>query len=972
MNYWRSLDELAGTEEFRHRLEAEFPERASEWADPVSRRAFVKVMGASLMLAGLAGCRAPSEKIVPYVRAPEEAIPGKPLFFATAMPMGGFAKGLLVESHLGRPTKAEGNPEHPASLGATDIFGQASVLTLYDPDRSQAVRRAGKTSDWAAFLAALGVAREEAHPRKGAGLRLLTGTVTSPTLADQIKRLLADFPDAKWHQFEPVSRDNVRAGALMAFGENLNTIYRLEQAEVILSLDADFLGSGPGNLSYTRHFADRRLGGPGGAALNRLYVVESCPSVTGTMADHRVRRRARDIEPLARKVAQRLGVRGAPAVSSGADDVFAEAVARDLEKHRGSSLVLAGDQQPPSVHALAHVINHALGNENRTAVYTDPVAANPVDQLGSLRELVADMRNGLVEVLIIVGGNPVFTAPRDLAFADHLSRVKLRVHLGLYEDETSTLCHWHIPEAHFLESWSDARAFDGTVSILQPLIAPLYGGKSAHELLAALAGQSSLSSHDAVRGYWQKFGGWKSFEESWEAALHDGLIPGTALPPKRVTLRDAFVEQSTPAQKPVSGLEIAFRPDPTVWDGSFANNGWLQELPKPLTKLTWDNAALLSPATAKRLGLKNEDLIEVRHRGATVRGPVWIMPGHADDSVTVHFGYGRTRAGRVGTGKGFNAYLLRTADEPWYGSGAEIRKTGDRYPLVSTQHHFSMENRNLVRVGAIDKFRKDPRFAQKMEESPAPGLTLYPGFARQGYAWGMSIDMNACIGCGACTIACQAENSIPVVGKTEAGRGRTMHWIRVDRYYEGTPDDPAFYHQPVPCMHCENAPCELVCPVGATVHSSEGLNEMVYNRCVGTRYCSNNCPYKVRRFNFFQFADWTTPSLKAQRNPSVTVRSRGVMEKCTYCVQRINAAKIQAEKEDRKVRDGEIVTACQAVCPAQAIVFGDLSDPHSRVSNLMANPRKYTLLADLNTRPRTAYLARLRNPNSNLEGESER
>jgi molybdopterin-containing oxidoreductase family iron-sulfur binding subunit len=489
-------------------------------------------------------------------------------------------------------------------------------------------------------------------------------------------------------------------------------------------------------------------------------------------------------------------------------------------------------------------------------------------------------------------------------------------------------------------------------------------------LLAALAGKASLSSHGIVRDYWMKHGGWKNFEESWQLALHDGLIAGTSLPPRRVSLRPGLLAEAPPANKPATGLEIAFRPDPAIWDGSFANNGWLQELPKPLTKLTWDNAAFLSPATAQRLDLRNEEVVELRYRGASLRAPVWIMPGHADDAVTLHLGYGRTRAGSVGTGKGFNAYLLRTAAEPWFGSGLEIHKTGDRYPLVSTQHHFSMEGRNLVRAGTLAQFQKNPAFAQALGEAPPPGLTLYPGYSYQGHAWGMAIDLNACIGCGACVLACQAENNIPVVGKTETGRGRSMHWIRVDRYYQGPPEAPAILHQPVPCMHCENAPCELVCPTGATVHSSEGLNQMVYNRCVGTRYCSNNCPYKVRRFNFFQFADWTTPSLKALRNPNVTVRSRGVMEKCTYCVQRINAVKIRAEEQDRPVRDGEIVTACQAVCPAQAIVFGDLNDPASRVARLKADPRNYGLLADLNTRPRTTYLARLRNPNPELEGDS--
>jgi molybdopterin-containing oxidoreductase family iron-sulfur binding subunit len=641
-------------------------------------------------------------------------------------------------------------------------------------------------------------------------------------------------------------------------------------------------------------------------------------------------------------------------------------------KHRGASVVVAGDQQPPLVHALAHAMNHALDNIGNTVVYTDPVEANPIDHLESLGKLVSDMEAGRVEMLVIIGGNPVYTAPADLHFAEHLSRVKLRLDLSLYDDETSARCHWHIPEAHFLESWGDARAYDGTVTIMQPLIAPLYFGKSAHELLATLLGQPERSSYDIVRDYWkQQFG--EDFERRWRTALHDGLIAGTALPPKAVKLkiedREWKIEDRHPQSSTLDprSLEIIFRPDPTIFDGRFANNGWLQELPKPLSKLTWDNAALISPATAERLGLANEELVELRHQGHAVRAPIWIMPGHADDSVTVHLGYGRTRAGRIGTGTGFNAYAIRTASSPWFASGLEIRKTGARYALASTQDHHSMAGRHLIRVGTLEQYRQHPEFVHEMGHEPAPDLTLYPPHTYRGYAWGMAIDLQACIGCNACVVACQAENNIPIVGKTEVARGREMHWLRIDRYYNGDLDNPATYHQPVPCMHCENAPCEVVCPVAATVHSDEGLNEMVYNRCIGTRYCSNNCPYKVRRFNFLQYADQDTPSLKLLRNPQVTVRSRGVMEKCTYCVQRINAARIQAKKEERTIRDGEIVTACQAACPTEAIVFGNINDPNSRVSRLKADSLNYGLLTELNTRPRTSYLARLRNPHPEIE-----
>ncbi len=997
-DYWRSLEELADLEGFDEFLHREFPPQASTSWGPVDRREFLKLMGASLALAGFAGCGSPAptnEKIVPYVRAPEEIIPGKPLFFATAMPLAGFGTGVLVESHEGRPTKIEGNPEHPASLGATDTFAQASILTLYDPDRSQVVTKAGRISTWNAFFTEVNAELETQRLRRGAGLRVLTETVTSPTLASQVRALLTTFPAAKWHQYEPAGRDTARAGARLAFGEYVETSYRFDRANVILALDADFLASGPGSVRYARDFADGRRVGSGRTGMNRLYVVETTPSVTGTMADHRLPLRPSQIEGFARAIARGLGVEVQPGTGpTAAHAKWVAAVVQDLQRHRGATVVLAGHEQPPSVHALSHAMNIALGNVGTTVMYTEPVEANPVNQLESLRALVRDMEAGVVDLLVILGGNPVFMAPADLHFGERLSKVGLRVHLSLYEDETSALCHWHVPEAHYLESWSDVRAYDGTATILQPLIAPLYNGKSVPELLAGIMGQPGRSGYDIAQEYWKSRHPGPDFDLFWRKALHDGVVPGTALPPKRVALQKGFDRPAlpTPPQGGQTsgaqpgrnqGLEIVFRPDPTVFDGRFANNGWLQELPKPLTKLTWDNAALISPATAQRLGLSSRvgttggehgtifaDIIELNYRGRAVRAPAWILPGHPDDCITVHLGYGRMRGGRVGTGVGFNAYALRTSDAPWGNAGLEIRKIGEQYPLACTQFHHSIEGRHLVRSGTLEEYRKNPAFAQQMVPEKPRDLTIYPGFPYEGYAWGMAIDLNACTGCSACVVACQAENNIPIVGKTEVSRAREMHWLRIDRYYKGDPANPETYHQPVPCMHCENAPCELVCPTGATNHSAEGLNDMTYNRCVGTRYCSNNCPYKVRRFNFFAYADFETPSLKLLRNPNVTVRSRGVMEKCTYCVQRINAAKIQAEKEDRQVRDGEILTACQQACPTQAIVFGNVNDPTSRVATLKAGPRNYALLTEfLNTRPRTTYLARLRNSNPEIEAE---
>lgn len=998
--YWRSLQELAETQKFKEFFHHEFPHDPTKETNAVSRRDAMKLMAASAALAGLTACtKLPTEKIVPYVRPPEEIIPGKPLFYATAMPFRGVAIGLLVESHMGRPTKVEGNPDHPGSLGATDVFAQASILTLYDPDRSQVLIHEGRIASWGAFLAAVNNRLVEHGVTKGAGLRLLTETVISPTLAKQLRELLTKFPLAQWHQYEPSGRDAAREGARLAFGEVVNTVYRFDRADVILALDADFLCSMPASVRYGREFADRRRISDPKSTMNRLYAVESTPSNTGAMADHRLALPSTEIASFAHAVAEALGVKTplsgskAPARTPAG---WITAIARDLESHRGSSLVLAGDEQPPDIHALAHLINHALGNVGNTLIYTDPVEANAANQMQSLAGLVADLKAGKVDTLVILGGNPVYTAPADLEFAENFLKVKLRIHLSLYEDETSELCHWHIPEAHFLESWGDARAFDGTVSIIQPLIAPLYGGKSASELLAVLLGQPDRSAHDIVHDYWKdqvqaNRHAAKDFERFWETSLHDGLMAGTAFPPKQVSVRpkldpqdSARPQNNPPKNGPNSSggpLEIVFRPDATIWDGRFSNNGWLQELPKPLTKLTWDNAAMVSPATAQRLEVTNEEVVELRYKGRMVRAPVWIMPGHSENSMTVHLGYGRRRAGRVGTGVGFDAAALRTSNRPWFDSGLEVQKTGDRYSLAVTQHHHAIGvpgheveiesasafKRDLVRMATLEEFRKNPDFAKDPEEMTTKAQSLYPEFKSGGYAWGMTIDLNSCIGCNACVVACQAENNIPVVGKSEVEAGREMHWLRIDTYFRGGLDTPETYQQPVLCMHCENAPCELVCPVAATTHSPEGLNEMVYNRCVGTRYCSNNCPYKVRRFNFRLYSDWTTPSLMLLRNPNVTVRSRGVMEKCTYCVQRINAAKIEAEKQEREVRDGEIVTACQGACPTQAIVFGNINDANSHVAKLKAQSRNYGLLADLNTRPRTTYLARLRNPNPEIK-----
>jgi MoCo/4Fe-4S cofactor protein with predicted Tat translocation signal len=1039
--YWRSLGELADTLEFREYLHREFPEQASVWNDPKGRRQFLKLMSASLALAGVGACtKQPTEQIVPYVKQPEDLVPGRPLFFASAIPFSGVANPVLVESHMGRPTKIEGNPEHPASLGATDTFTQAAILGLYDPDRAKTVTSRGEIGTWGSFLGAMQSVASRQKARQGAGLHFLSGPITSPSTAELMASILAALPQAKWHQYDPISRDGAR-NAAMAAGSASDAIYHFDKADVVVSLDADFLTCGPGSVRYQKDFASHRRVTDERKEMSRLYAIESTPSLTGVKADHRLALKAGEIEGFARLLAGALGspAAGAPgspvANLANADATkWATAIGKDLQAHRGRCLVVAGDYQPASVHTMARAMNETLGNVGATVTYGGSIEASPTDNAASLRDLVKAMDGGQVEVLVMLGGpNPAYTAPADLKFQEKLSKVNLSVYHGLYVDETAYLCHWNIPDTHPLETWGDARAYDGTVTIGQPLIAPLYEGRSAAEVLATFTAQPDRRSYAIVKDYWTRAfagGAWtirssdgqpfKNADAFWRRVVHDGFINGTALTdggpatpfaamaavPATVPIatavagmRSTTAAANAPAAQPTAaapavtpppttttapqtpastaaqggGLELIFRPDPTVWDGRFANNGWLQELPKPLTKVTWDTTAWVSPQLARERSLEDGDVIELKYRGNSARMPVFRVPGHPQQSVTVFFGYGRRMAGNVGNvtkeAELFNAYLLRTSDAPWFGNGLEIAKTGERYPLATTQEHHLMEGRAPVRTATLEQYKNEPKVIEEQGETPPRTLTMYQDFKYDGYKWGMSIDISSCTGCNACTIACVAENNIPVVGKEQVADGREMHWIRVDHYFAGNDYDNAVeaYHQPVPCMQCENAPCELVCPVGATTHSAEGLNDMVYNRCVGTRYCSNNCPYKVRRFNFLLYQDWDTPSLYPMRNPDVSVRSRGVMEKCTYCVQRINQARIDAKREDRDIRDGEILTACQQVCPSDAIVFGNLNDPNSQVSKLKAQERNYGVLENLNTRPRTTYLAVLRNPNPELE-----
>jgi MoCo/4Fe-4S cofactor protein with predicted Tat translocation signal len=954
---WRSFDDLADTDQFKEYLQGEYP-RHSSVALNLNRRDFLKLLGASVAFAGLTACVPRiNETILPYVNPPEMFIPGKPLYFASAMPMAGYGRGVVVKTNMNRPIKVDGNPSHPDTLGASDIFMQASILNLYDPDRAKEVASGGQNRGWEAFTAALAAAVKTLSANQGAGLRILSGAVTSPTLFNQIQSVLRQYPAAKWSVYEPGGMGQSYAGAEMAFGQPVESLYNFDKANVILSLDNDFLYRDGGVMHYQHSFSARRQVTTAKAEMNRLYVAESSLTITGANADHRLAMQAGQVEAFARAIAAKLGVSVAQASGSIPGASWLDALAADLMANRGASLVLAGSRQPPAVHALAHAMNQALGNVGQTVSYTAPVEAKPVNPFASLLNLAQDLQDGAVDLLVILESNAAYSAPGDIPFASLVSKAKFSVYLGQYADETAAACQWLVPATHYLEMWGDVRASDGTVSIIQPLIEPLYDSKSVYELLAALLGQAGASGYDIVRAYWQSQMGAANFEAAWQKALSVGTVPNTAFAPVTVTAGTANVPAPAAAGQ---GMEIVFEPDTTVWDGSFTNNSWLQELPKSLNKLTWDNAAYFSPATAARLGLVDQDVVALGYRGRTLQAPVLIVPGQPDDSVTVALGYGRTQGGRVLAGLGFNAASLRTSDSPWFGAGLDVRKTGETYQLATTRDHWSMEGRDLVREATLDEFKQNPSFAQPADLKPP---SLYPDVAYPGHAWGMAINLSTCIGCNACVLACQAENNIPVVGKSEVLNNREMQWLRIDRYYKGNIDQPEVLFEPVPCMHCEQAPCEPVCPVEATTHSAEGLNEMTYNRCVGTRYCSNNCPYKVRRFNFYQYSSSSPESINAMRNPDVTVRNRGVMEKCTYCTQRITRARIQSEITGQPIKDGDLKTACQQACPTNAIVFGDVNDPASQVSQLKSQPTNYALLGELATRPRTTYLAKVRNPN---------
>ncbi len=1022
--YWRGLEEVAETAEFSAWMEDEFPNRSTLLQ--IDRRTLLKFMGASMALAGVSGCRSvflDEERIVPYVKQPEEVVPGKPLYYATAAPVQGYGIGVLVESREGRPIKIEGNPSHPDSQGSTSAMLQSEILNFYDPDRSQNVMLQGDISTWDVFFADAAKALNDQKAKGGGGLRILTDTISSPTLAEQIKVFLAKYPQAKWYQYDPCNRDSARTASISAFGRPVDTIYDLKKAKVIVSLDSDFLMDGPGSLRYARDFADGRRVMGDKTEMNRLYAIESYPTITGATADHRFRVRGTEMEGVAMALAAAVGVQGAGGTAIGVSQENLGAIAKDLLANKGAAVVIPGDHQTPLVHLICHAINNAIGAIGSTAIQTPAADDSALTQVEGLKELTRDLNAKQVDVLIVIGGNPVYNAPVDLQFDRAIQNCKFTVRHGLYHDETSEKCMWQLPLTHFLEQWGDVRAYDGAVSLIQPLIAPLFEGRSAIQLVGALMGGETDGYKVIHQAYRSKsvFAGLSDadYEKSIRRALNDGVIPKSAYGPLALPFTGSV--GAIPPRPKVGGTELIIKADPTIGDGRFSNNGWQQELAKPLTKITWENAIIMSPKTAQDLKLTSEDGAEIVVQARSVNGPVWVMPGHPDDSITVHLGYGRSKAGAVGDKIGFNAYTLRHSDAMSFAS-VEVRKTGDQSNAVaSTQIHHTMEGRDIVRLGSIADYKKNPALSTENEavrvnqthpEFTVESGSMYPDqiLEYDGPQWGMTVDLNTCIGCNACVTACQAENNIPVVGKDQVKRGREMQWIRIDRYYANAPTSPSFttaadkdkgikwdvgdfsedpianpdmVFQPVMCQHCEKAPCEPVCPVGATMHSHEGLNQMVYNRCVGTRYCSNNCPYKVRRFNFLNYTDNQTqfdahdeenrmrvPLLRLLNNPDVTVRGRGIMEKCTFCVQRINDARIEGKKQGRDPKDGEIITACQQACPTKTITFGNVADKDSAVSKIRNDKRAYQLLREVQTRPRVSYLGKIRNLNPEIKAQA--
>jgi molybdopterin-containing oxidoreductase family iron-sulfur binding subunit len=1018
--FWTSLEAKADPAAFQKRAAAEFPEGvegSNEKSDSlqVDRRTFMGVAGAAGALLGLEGCvRRPEEKILPFTRQPEYVVPGVSLHYATVVRSAGEALGVLVTSHEGRPTKVEGNPQHPSSLGGTDGYAQASILDLYDPDRSRSPAQKSaeglKDASFGDLDKALDALAKAADANKGEKLRLLTTPASSPTTLRALAAFKARFPGAKVYTYEPVGPANSKAGAKLAFGQAVDVVLGYRRARTVVALDADFLGGEAGSPRAGREFADsRRLTSPRDS-MSRLYVVEPGYTTTGANADHRLRLSAGQVGAYLKALAAELATLGAlqdsaaapadpaaagstpPPASSlealrsavsgaktpeGVPATWIKSVAKELAdpQSRGRSVIVVGSRQPVAVHALAFALNQALGNVGRTVQLVAAEDTEASAALDGITSLAKDIAGGSVDTLLILGGNPAHDAPADLKFGELLGKVATTVQLSDYRDETTAHVSWHIPRAHAFESWGDLRGSDGTYSIQQPLIAPLFGGRSDAELIALVGGVRYWRGHPQVRATARDLFKGESFEPQWKGALHLGIA--RELTPVAVTEAKLAADAVATALKALpdaaaptaQSLEVNFAADPALYDGRHANNPWMLELPDPLSCISWDNAAYVSKATAEALGIANYDVITIKGAGGESAEIVtWVLPGQADNAITLHLGWGREVLGRYGKGAGFNVYPLRTTKAFGYGSGFTVEKTGRRYKVSQTQETHSMEGRPVAIDTTLAAYQDKPEFA-KFRSPTLSTLPLWEEVKYDGQRWSLIIDLNACSGCNACLVACQAENNTSSVGKEQVARGRDMYWLRLDRYFVGEDEaNPQIAFQPVGCQHCEEAPCENVCPVNATAHSPEGLNDMAYNRCIGTRYCMNNCPYKVRRFNFLDFTGQVPETVRMQFNPNVSVRMRGVMEKCSYCVQRIQEAKISARRDKRKLRDGDIRMACQQACPSNSIYFGDLNDPTSRVSKLSKLDRQYKLLPEIGTQPRTSYLAKIRNPNPEMQG----
>ena len=947
--FWSSLEELIDEEGFRAWLAGEFPAASSMFDDP-GRRQFLKLMGASLLLAGLTGCgESKSDHALPYVNQPDDIIPGVARYYVTGIQFDGYIQPVIATTYAGRPTKLDGNPDHPVTRGASDAFMQAAIFGLYDPERSKVPLLEGLPSTWNVFAAALADMRARWHERGGDGLRILTGATTSPTLVRQLGDLAKQYPKMRWSRFEPIGLARQDEAMKLAFGRVVTPHYHLDQCDVIVSLDNDLLGPGPSQVMHAKSWAQRR-GEIADAGRSRLHAAESVPTLTGTVASVRLPCGPLRIAALAQAIGAAFEIVGFSRPDLRAQEQkWLDRAVDELRAHGGHSLLTIGTQLDPRLQALAPVVNEQLKNVGATVSYSEPIHVPGDPQ--PLAALVAEIDAGSVDTLIMADCNPVYASPGPLKFADRLAHVPNRIHAGLHADETAQLCQWHLPLSHALESWGDGRSVDGSATIIQPVVVPLYASRSMHQLVDLLLGASDLAPDAAVRATWRDAFG-AGFDARWASSLHDGFVSGTSAQPLSLSAKVPPPPQQSDADG--NHLQVVFQADPCIWDGRFANIAWLQELPKPLTKITWDNVVGISPATANEYGLSNGDIVEVTIDGRSVRGPTWILPGQTPRTVALYLGYGRRAGGDIALGAGYDAFSVRPDEVTWLAAGT-LARVGDQHRIATTQAHHRMDGFDFVR----EVTAKNPHTPAPKDQS-----TFYPDWngaqangAVAEHAWGMVIDLDLCIGCNACISACNVENNVLVVGKDQVARGREMLWLRVDRYYTGEPENPRSYFQPVPCMHCEKAPCEMGCPVHATVHSPEGVNQMVYNRCIGTRTCSSYCPYKVRRFNWYDYRHFAEAE-QAAKNPDVTVRSRGVMEKCSYCTQRIEAAHVQADKENRTLRRDEVITACQQACPTRAIVFGDLKDEDSAVAKRRRSGRHYVLLEELGTRPRTTYLAR--------------